>query len=77
MNFTCQDCGCHQGVRSRKRSVWELYVLPLFLLQPVRCAHCFRRAYCLTFVPVTEPNEPASHTLPGDRASTSDNHRAA
>ncbi len=55
MNFTCQDCGSHQGVHSRKRGVWEIYILPLFLLQPVRCSHCFRRAYCLRFVTLSTP----------------------
>jgi hypothetical protein len=74
MNFTCQDCGSHQGVRSRKRGVWETYFLPLFLLQPVRCSHCFRRGYCLTFVPLSEPVGVAPDA---PSASTTNDHRAA
>jgi len=53
--FTCQDCGCHIALRSRKRGPWESFVLPLFLLRPARCANCFRRAYCTVFVPLREP----------------------
>jgi hypothetical protein len=34
--------------------LFERYVLPIFLLQPVRCAECFRRDYRLLFVPVKE-----------------------
>ena len=52
--FTCQDCGCHIAIRSRKRGPWESFVLPIFLLRPARCANCFRRAYCTVFVPLRE-----------------------
>jgi hypothetical protein len=77
MNFTCHDCGGHKAVRSRKRGLWEMYFLPLFLLQPVRCAHCFRRAYCSTFVPLIEPNEPAGQAVPGRSPAADNDHRAA
>jgi hypothetical protein len=43
--FRCPDCGSTDGVRSRRRTAWEKYVLPPFMLQPVRCADCFRRFY--------------------------------
>lgn len=52
--FHCDDCGSDTGFRSRRRSFSERYLLPIFLLQPVRCTECFRRDYRLLFVPVKE-----------------------
>src|SRR6202051_134801 len=52
--FHCDDCGGDTGFRSRRRTFSERYLLPIFLLQPVRCAECFRRDYRLLFVPVKE-----------------------
>jgi hypothetical protein len=52
--FHCDDCGSDTGFRSRRRTFSERYLLPVFLLQPVRCAECFRRDYRLLFVPVNE-----------------------
>jgi hypothetical protein len=52
--FHCDDCGSDTGFRSRRRTLSERYLLPLFLLQPVRCAECFRRDYRLLFVPVKD-----------------------
>ena len=54
LEFHCDDCGSDTGFRSRRRSFLERYLLPIFLLQPVRCAECFRRDYRLVFVPVKE-----------------------
>ena len=54
LEFHCDDCGSDIGFRSRRRTFSERYLLPLFLLQPVRCAECFRRDYRLLFVPVRE-----------------------
>lgn len=54
LEFNCEDCGSDVGFRSRRRSFSERYFLPLFLLQPVRCAECFRRNYRLIFVPVKD-----------------------
>jgi hypothetical protein len=54
LEFRCDDCGGDIGFRSRRRTFSERYLLPLFLLQPVRCAECFRRDYRLLFVPVRE-----------------------
>ena len=50
--FECRDCGSSVGFRSRRRTFSERYILPLFLLRPVRCGECFRRDYRLIFVPV-------------------------
>jgi hypothetical protein len=52
--YRCRDCGSEVGFRSRRRTVTERYVLPLLLLQPVRCGECFRRDYRLIFTPVHE-----------------------
>jgi hypothetical protein len=50
--YRCDDCGSDSGFRSRRRTLSERYLLPIFLLKPVRCAECFRRDYRLLFVPV-------------------------
>jgi hypothetical protein len=52
--FRCNDCGSLQGFRSRPRTLTEKYLLPIFLLRPVRCAKCFRRDYRLLFLQVPE-----------------------
>jgi hypothetical protein len=54
LEFHCDDCGSDIGFRSRRRTFSERYLLPVFLLQPVRCAECFRRDYRLIFMPVRE-----------------------
>jgi hypothetical protein len=54
VEYRCDDCGSDTGFRSRPRTFSERYLLPIFLLQPVRCSVCFRRDYRLLFVPVKE-----------------------
>lgn len=54
LEFHCDDCGSDAGFRSRRRTFTERYFLPIFLLQPVRCADCFRRDYRFVFMPVKE-----------------------
>lgn len=54
LEFHCDDCGSDIGFRSRRRTFSERYLLPVFLLQPVRCAECFRRDYRLIFMQVRE-----------------------
>jgi hypothetical protein len=54
LEFHCDDCGSDTGFRSRRRTFSERYLLPIFLLQPVRCAECFRRDYRLIFMPVRQ-----------------------
>jgi len=34
--FHCGDCGCDVGFRSRRRTFTERFILPLFLLKPVK-----------------------------------------
>jgi hypothetical protein len=62
--FHCPDCGHDVGFRSRRRTVSERYVLPLFLLQPVRCGECFRRDYRPIFIPVKARLSEASGMIP-------------
>jgi hypothetical protein len=52
--FVCRECGSEIGFRSRRRTFAERYLLPLFLLQPVRCGECFRRDYRTIFVRVRD-----------------------
>ena len=52
--YVCRDCASEVGFRSRRRNFLERYLLPLFLLQPVRCGECFRRDYRLIFTPVRQ-----------------------
>ncbi len=52
--YRCKDCGSEVGFRSRRRTFTERFLLPLFLMQPVRCGECFRRDYRLVFIPVRE-----------------------
>jgi hypothetical protein len=52
LTFQCRDCSSTVGFRSRRRTFSERYLLPLFLLRPVRCGECFRRDYRLIFTPV-------------------------
>ena len=71
--FVCPDCGSEVGFRSRRRTLAERYLLPLFLLQPVRCGECFRRDYRLIFTRVrdrwSDPGRvvPIKHSPPSNR----------
>ena len=77
--FRCRDCASDVGFRSRRRTFSERYILPLFYLQPVRCAECFRRDYRLMSVQVRErlgevgPKPAISAT---GRSTTHDRHVA-
>jgi hypothetical protein len=52
--YRCRECGKGVGFRSRPCTLMERYILPLILMQPVRCAECSRRDYRLIFTPVRE-----------------------
>jgi len=49
----------------------ERFLLPLFLLQPVRCGECFRRDYRSIFTKVRERLSDISKISPGKPADTS------
>ena len=52
--YHCRDCGREVAYRSRPRTFVERYILPLLLMQSVRCAACFRRDYWLVLTSVHE-----------------------
>ncbi|MBZ5680000.1 MAG: hypothetical protein LAO24_07835 [Acidobacteriia bacterium] len=62
--FHCPECGSKVGFRSRRRTLLERFILPIFLLQPVRCGECFRRDYRLVFTPVKDRLSDVSGLIP-------------
>jgi len=75
--YRCQDCGSEVGFRSRRRTLTERFILPLFLLQPVRCGECFRRDYRLIFTPVRDRLSEASRILPKKQPAATSNRNVA
>lgn len=80
--YRCRDCGSEVGFRSRRRSFTERFVLPLVLLQPVRCGECFRRDYRLIFTPVSDrlsdaPKSDAPKMMPGKQPAPTSNRNVA
>ena len=63
--YRCRDCGSESGFRSRRRTLTERLILPLLLMQPVRCGECFRRDYRLIFTPVRDRLSDAPRIMPG------------
>ena len=68
--YRCQDCGSEVGFRSRRRTFTERYLLPIFLLQPVRCGECFRRDYRLIFTQVRDRLSDTPRMMPGKHTAT-------
>ena len=64
--FRCRDCGSEVGFRSRRRTFSERYILPVFLVQPVRCGECFRRDYRLVFTHVKDRLSEVSGMIPAE-----------
>jgi ribosomal protein L37E len=58
--YYCRECGFQQANRSRSRGFFERYVLPLLLLQVVRCERCYHRGYALRTIAVIERFQPGS-----------------
>jgi hypothetical protein len=59
ITFQCRECGRNNAYHSRKRSTFERCLLPLFLLRPARCEHCFCRQYVTVLCEVQErPQHP-------------------
>jgi hypothetical protein len=75
-SYRCQDCGSETGFRSRRRTFTERYLLPLLLLQPVRCGECFRRDYRLIFTPVRDRLSEISRIMPGKPPAASNRNVA-
>ncbi|HTS34470.1 MAG TPA: hypothetical protein VMH04_02295 [Candidatus Solibacter sp.] len=74
--YRCDDCGSEVGFRSRRRTLTERFILPLFLLQPVRCGECFRRDYRLIFTKVRDRLSDTPRILPGKRPVNPNRHVA-
>lgn len=69
--YRCRDCGRELGFRSRPRTLMERYILPLFLMQPIRCAGCFRRDYWPIITRVrkrSRGNDETMECIPADAA---------
>ena len=64
------------GFRSRRRTFSERFLLPLFLLQPVRCGECFRRDYRLIFTRVKDRLSDTRRMMPGKPTVTPDRNVA-
>jgi len=62
--YRCRDCGSEVGFRSRARTLTERFLLPLFLLRPVRCGQCFRRDYRFIFTQVRDRFSDAARMMP-------------
>ena len=69
-SYRCHDCGSETGFRSRRRTLSERYLLPLFLLMPVRCGECFRRDYRLIFTQVRDRLSDTPRMMPGKHTVT-------
>jgi len=74
--YRCNDCGSEVGFRSRRRTVTERYLLPIFLLQPVRCGECFRRDYRLIFTQVRNRMSETPRMMPGKHTGTANRNVA-
>lgn len=75
-HYICRDCGSEIGFRSRRRTLIERLILPLFLLKPVRCGECFRRDYRLIFTPVHD-RQPAMSKVRPVKAKPASNRNVA
>ena len=68
--YRCRDCGSEVGFRSRRRTLAERFILPLFFLRPVRCGECFHRDYWLIFTHVHERSSRVPRMSPGSESAT-------
>ena len=75
--FYCRWCGFQGAYRSRPRSFFERYVLPLLLLRPVRCERCFHRTYTLSTIPVLERVAPVRKAAQSEAAESKPDTRVA
>ena len=76
-SYRCRDCGSEVGFKSRRRTLTERFVLPLFLLKPVRCGECFRRDYRLIFTQVRERLSDAPRIMPGKHPAPTSHRNVA
>jgi hypothetical protein len=45
----CPSCGSRDVHRCRKRTLLEVWILPLILIRPFRCMGCYQRYYGFFF----------------------------
>jgi len=67
--FHCRGCGAQEAYRSHPRGFFEKYVLPLLLLQAVRCERCSHRSYVWRMIPALDRvrlERKHSHGQPAD-----------
>ena len=69
--FHCRGCGGHEAYRSRPRGFVEKRLLPLLMLQPARCVHCYHRSYVLKSVAVLDRAPSAVPQPPGQTSGDS------
>ncbi|HTS09912.1 MAG TPA: hypothetical protein VMP68_30375 [Candidatus Eisenbacteria bacterium] len=75
-SYMCHDCGSEVGFRSRRRNFLERFLLPVILLQPVRCGECFRRDYRLIFTAVRDRLSETRKIPPAKQAATANRNVA-
>jgi hypothetical protein len=75
--FRCRGCGIQEAYSSRPRGFFEKHVLPLLLLQTVRCERCYHRAYALRTVPTIERVEPERKQSQVERRDAKSDRRIA
>ena len=76
--YRCRDCGSDSGFRSRRRTLTERFILPLMLLQPVRCGECFRRDYWWVFTSgVRHRLSDAPRMMPAKQPATTSHRNVA
>ena len=71
-NFRCPECSGRVAYRSRPRGLFEKHVLPVMLLQAVRCERCYLRVYALSMRPVLERFPSISKPLQRETAGDSE-----
>ena len=76
-SYRCRDCGSEVGFRSRRRTLTERFILPIFLLKPVRCGECFRRDYRLIFTPVRDRLSETARIMPAKQPATASSRNVA
>jgi hypothetical protein len=56
--FRCRECGPQEAYKSKPRGFFERRLLPLLLLQTVRCERCYHRSYAFFTIPTLERLQP-------------------
>ena len=69
-NFRCPECSGRVAYRSRPRGLFEKHVLPIMLLQAIRCERCYLRVYALRTIPVLD--RPQLERKPPNREPSAD-----